>query len=228
MSQARTVKVSTQDRIGNFIRTNGLRAGILAACGMIAVVNIEPWAHTVAPILSSDDTLVLGLFYQIPFVGGILRGLGWAMGIAVSVLPWAIVQTFECLPSVMENSRRNLRNVIEGLKRNAAELRCNPEDDPRYQELVEKYNNLPTRTLNGFYVGRLIAYAIDAVVVFAYYPWLKDGWSSVRWGWPMLSDWDGKNILITLLILFAFQKLVELFLWTRNVREYLISEEPVK
>ena len=202
-----------------------LQLAILAACGYIAVVNIEPWTHLIAPVFTSTDAAVIGMFYRIPVIGNLLQGGGWLVAIGASLIPWGLVQTFECLPTIMESSRRNLKTAIEGIQRNAQELNIDPSSDPRLQKLVTQYNNLPVQTLKGFYVGRMIAYAIDAVVVLWYYPILKGGWAALQYGVPLPQDWDVPNILRCLAILFLFQKLVELLLWSKNVREYLVVQE---
>lgn len=210
----------------NIKNVGPLRLAILAGLGYIAVLNIEPYSLTVAPIVSSPDAAVVGMFYRIPILGPRIQDLGWLLGLGAGVLPWALVQTFQTLPSVLEADRKNLKSAIDGIVRNAQSLNVPPDSDPRLSALVAQYNNLPARTLARFYTLRLVAYLVDTAVVLWHYPPFKDGWEFLSYGvYPLPGDFAWGNILTSVAILFVFQWLVEMFLWLGNVKRYLVIQE---
>lgn len=200
-----------------------LEFGLMVLAGFIFFKNLEPYVRLIAPILTNPDGAVTRIFYSIPLLGGVFQSIGWLFGFLGAVLPCLLIVFLEILPSFFENERENIKNTIDSISAHSRSQLS--ESDDELQELRERYNRMPLETLKRFYTWRTIAYLIDAAIILWYYPPLIGGWSAARWGWPELGDIDFANLGITVAILFLFQLLVELVLWLRNVRKYLVIVE---
>lgn len=202
-----------------------LRLGCLAGMAYIAALNIEPYTRLIAPIIKQPALNLVGGLAQVPFVSGAVGTLTMVVAAGASVVPWGLVQGFQVAPTLLESSRENLKQTIEGLRRNSHELQSDPDSPAKLQELIDKYNKLPVATLLGFYAGKALAYTVDALVVTLVYPPFKEGWGVLQYGVPMLSDWDIENLAKTFCILFVFEALLNIYLWSQNVAKYLIQKE---
>jgi hypothetical protein len=188
---------------------------ILLSCGLIALKNLEPYEALVR-IIFGEDSPPAKLLNFIPVVGRI-----WAYVIALIVfLP---IQILEIYVSIIEGNRQSLKTTISKLKLDqASNTEPDPDLDRRIVALERKYNNFVIDTLMRFYQYRNWAYIIDAAIVFWYYCPVKGGWEEFQWGFPTVDQWHFPNVLLCVIIMFLFQKLVELYLWLRNVDEYFV------
>lgn len=187
---------------------------LLLVMGIILFANLEPYAAGAKFLFG--DKLPAKIIEMIPFVGGL-----WPY--VVGGLLMAPIIYFEVKPTTIEMNRKSLERTIAILEQQQVSSPDNPNISVELARLQQKLNNFALDTYKIFKKARLAAYIVDFVAIEIYYPPIKGGWSTLRWGWPTIDDYDLKNIAIALAILFLLQILVMGFLWNRNVNEIFVK-----
>ena len=182
---------------------------------LLISANLEPYAAAAYALF--NDKLPAQILSQIPIIGGI-----WTYFAGGLVL--AAILCLEVYPSILMGNRQSIKYVIDILKK---EQSTNPsaETPDQIARLEAKYANFALETYNKFQEFRIYAYLVDFCFIVSYYPPLKEGWASLKWGAPGIDELDWANIAITIVILVGLQSIVVGYLWVRNINEYFVRRE---
>ena len=187
---------------------------LLLMMALLIFANLEPYAA--GAVFLFGGKLPAKILSMIPLIGGL-----WPYLVGGLVL--APIIFLEVYPSVLKGNRESLKRTIEVLRQQQASSPADPNIPLQLAKLEEEYNNFALNTYLKFDYFRIIAYVVDAVALFIYYPPFKEGWGAFRWGWPRAEDLDWQHIGIAILILFMVQILVVGYLWIRNVNEIFVK-----
>jgi len=188
---------------------------ILLVMGILVFANLEPYAAAAYYLFSNK--LPAQILSLIPFIGGI-----WAY--VIGGLFMSIILALEVAPTVIMGTKASIKRTIDILKATYRENPTDPNVPAEIAKLQARHDRFELEIFLLFNQARVFAYLVDFVMICLRYPPLKDGWESMRWGFPRLDDLDWSNILITFGILIGLELLIFAYLWLRNVNSIFLKE----
>lgn len=147
--------------------------GIAFALG-VAALNVQPYLRTILFLASSFDSVSARFLFSLPVLGGILTALGGLITLFAAVVFWAFVQLNEILPDILKNNRDNLKHTVSAYREVAGDNLSAKDDEPGViQMLVEFYNNLPAKWIQGLFNNQKVAFFVDFGLSFIWFQPLK-------------------------------------------------------
>lgn len=213
-----------------FVPPSRLLKVIYWLCVVVLLVfcwfNIRPYALAIKHVFT--DQIHLGLpaiittpLYATP-IGALFRiafsNFNWLLGAAL----WAIIQSIEILPIVIEKNKAFLRTVIQE-SGNIQTFEISPNDDPALAALKRLFNKLPAEILKDARNFAYFIYVVDFCVVFSVYPPCSGGFTRLglilatgQW-----SKLDYSNLVAMAVTLFGVEILVRLIFWVGQFAYYM-------
>lgn len=191
---------------------------LLVGIGMFCFANMKPYLDIVGYLGDFFLSLPLMPFLlQLPLIGWLITTAGGVLQTIFGAILWAILQIFELLPTVMKNNPGFLLAVIAAY-RAFRQLRVEAGDNRVIKRLKAKYNSLPTQWLEEAEHYRAIAYAVDALLCFAFYPPIKGGWENMGLFLmaPSFSDLDRNHIILALSSMFLVEAMYRAYRFVSN------------
>ena len=139
---------------------------LLAAGGLLLIVNIEPYI-AVTQLIFSDKTSgvdVCSTIGGMPFVGGILKGgcglIGEVAYALAGFVVWAIFQIVELLPIANSFNIPFLSNLL-GRMQTAPQVQEGESDRDAVRRIKKKHNSIVERSLGALLAFSWVMYLLD-------------------------------------------------------------------
>jgi hypothetical protein len=184
---------------------------LLFVAGALIVANIKPYVN-----ISSWLGSGLG---SMPFVKSLstFPPLAWlfdngGMGLALiaGFILWGLLQGLEMLPKIILNDPDALLVLMSWVNQ-FKKITHRESDSALLRKLKYRFNNLPLEWIEKMQQSRAIAYVIDGLLCFGYYPPIVGGYDrlGVFLIAPNLKDLDLYNIVAAIATMFGLEVLYE-------------------
>jgi hypothetical protein len=181
------------------------------AAGLLIVANIKPYINIVSWIGSGlADVRVVQTLSQIPLLNWALSNGGMGLAFIAGFLLWGLLQGLQMLPKIILNDPEALLVLMAWVSQFKA-IAHKSGDSELLRKLKYRFNNLPLEWLEGMQQARAIAYVVDGLLCFGYYPPIIGGYDrlGVFIFAPSISDLDISNIIAALATMFGIEVLYE-------------------
>jgi len=211
----------------NFLNTNTVIKWLywlsIAAGIWFAYLNIAPYAEIVKRImLAGTDTTLIRLIASIPLINGIVASVGTAAHWIIGLMLWAIIQTIEVFPLVLQRDRAFMRTLIQHSESHQ-KFQIKDNDDPALASLKRWYNLFPSLTIRRARNAALFVYTIDFLICITLYPPCEGGFSNFTFilstGQYGLLDYE--NIILLLTTLFIVELLIRFIFWLGQIAYFM-------
>ncbi|MGF1514243.1 MAG: hypothetical protein ACFB5Z_11185 [Elainellaceae cyanobacterium] len=196
-----------------------LKFGLLVGAGFCIWLNIQPYVGVAEMLLEGTvESRALDLLLSLPLIGGLVAKLGDFVITLVGVSIWAIFQILELMPTFLMGTRPMIRRVIDGFE-SVELLHIDANDLPFVAELKDKHNQMPFEWIRTSLLLATLAYIVDLVVCFSWFPPIKGGIErlGVVLAAPSPSDFDLRNVIFALVTLLAVEAIVWCWMWLGNM-----------
>lgn len=181
--------------------------------GALIVLNIKPY-------VSISSWIGTGLS-EIPFIQTLSNypALSWlfsnsGMGIAVitGFLLWGLLQGLELLPEIILNDPNALLVLMSWVYQ-FKKIRHKDNDSALLKKLKYRFNNLPLEWIESMQQAKAIAYLIDGILCFGYYPPIVGGYDrlDVFLVAPSIRDLNAYNIVAAIATMFGLEVLYKVY-----------------
>ena len=194
---------------------------VMLAC---AYANIRPYEIAVRHFFGYQVSgSFIKLVSRIPIVNGLAAIFGASMFWIVGALFWALLQSVEIFPVVLQRDQAFIRTLIYASEQHQ-KFEVKEGEDPTLSALKRWYNLFPSVTIARARNAALFCYVIDFLVVSVVYPPAKNFGQAVFYimsgQWSRLS-WI--NIFYLLLTLFAVDLLTRFLFWLGEIIYFMKS-----
>ena len=212
--------------------SKGFLYGFLLLLSSVAVLNAQPYILA-SSSLFGEVVVIPGvdLLARLPGVAPILALLGMLLPPLLGIVVWAVLQFLQCIPLFMADPQILRRRI------SAAQAWCQVNlggsNVDWVNDLIKRFMSFPLELQKGLIKGAAISYLVDAVIGAWHYPPLNVPVQSVKeaWGYFMdllrgdfdfgLVDWE--SVAKLAVMLFAFEGLIALLLFIRQIGLYLLG-----
>ncbi len=192
---------------------------------VFAYMNIAPYARIAKTIiLSTADIDLVKLISYIPVINGIAATIGTAVHWVIGFVLWAVIQTVEVFPIVLQRDRAFMKTIIN--EANADQkFEVKETDDPALAALKKWYNQFPSLTISRARTSALFVYAIDFMICITVYPPCPGGFGQLVYilftGQFSRLDWT--NIVLLLCTLFVIELIVRFLFYLGQIAYFMKS-----
>jgi hypothetical protein len=190
-----------------------IRFCLFFAAGALIVANIKPYVNIVSwlgnglgamPIAKSLSTF--------PPFGWLLDNGGMGLALIAGFLLWGLLQGLEMLPKIILNDPEALL-VLMSWVHQFKKITHRESDSPLLTKLKYRFNNLPLEWIEGMQQARAIAYIVDGILCFTFYPPIVGGYDrlGVFLVAPSIKDLDVYNIVASIATMFGLEVLYEVY-----------------
>jgi hypothetical protein len=194
-----------------------LLSGLIAALTYVSWLNIGPYVQLVK-MLGDDSPNWL---QDLPLIGAIVNAWSSLIMTIVGILVWAMIQTLQILWLLVSLDRRALTGAVSNAQTSRFQITGNADRPAR--QIAKKANKIPYFFIRWAGLFSLGAYAFDAAIGLSLYPPARsigDFFFALSAG--LWSRIDGKNLTKLILMLFAFEIALILFIvvwqWVKTRR----------
>ena len=190
-----------------------LRFCLLIGIGCLAFANIKPYINIVNWLGSGlADNKILTVIAKIPLIGYAFTTGAIATTFILGCLLWAILQGQQMLPKLVLNDPEALLVLMSWVVRFKA-IAFKSTDTPMLRQLKQRFNNIPLEWIERMQNARAIAYVIDGILCFGYYPPIVGGYDrlGVFLVSPSLNDIAWFNVVAALATMFGIEVLYEVW-----------------
>lgn len=185
---------------------------LLMVIGSFAIQNIKPYI-SIAEWLGEGVSLpVIEALSRLPIIS-IVMGLGrGTLAFICGVLIWALLQGLQMLPKIIMDDPEAIL-VLMSWVHAFKQIAYRESDSPLLRQLKDRFNSMPAQWVESMQVARAIAYVIDGILCFGFYPPIVGGYDrlGVFLTAPMMSDIDFRNLIAALVTMFAIEVLYEIW-----------------
>ena len=128
----------------------------------------------------------------------------------LGVIIWALLQGNQMLPKLVLNNPESLLVLMSWVSR-FKEITLKQSDSVLLRQLKQRFNNIPLEWVERMQNARAIAYVIDGILCFGYYPPIVGGYDrlSVFIAAPSFADVDWFNLVAALATMFGIEVMYE-------------------
>lgn len=192
---------------------------------VFAYMNIAPYAQVAKIIIASTaDIDLVRLISYIPIVNGIAATIGTAVHWIIGFILWAVIQTVEVFPIVLQRDRAFMKTLINEANSHQR-FEVKETDDPALAALKKWYNQFPSLTISRARTAALFVYAIDFLICITVYPPAPGGFGQLVFllftGQFTRLDWT--NITLLLCTLFVIELIVRFLFYLGQIAYFMKS-----
>ncbi len=211
--EATTTSVPNSQKSGTHWLIQFLRFCLLIGIGCLAFANIKPYINIVNWLGSGlADNKILSVIANIPLIGYLFTTGAIATTFVLGCLLWAILQGQQMLPKLVLNDPEALLVLMSWVVRFKS-IAFKSTDTPMLRQLKQRFNNIPLEWIERMQNARAIAYVIDAILCFGYYPPIVGGYDrlGIVLVSPSLNDIAWFNVVAALATMFGIEILYEVW-----------------
>ena len=188
-----------------------IRFCLFFAAGFLIFANIKPYINIVMWLGTGlSDMPIVKQLSQYPAFSWAFSSGGIGIAFIAGFLLWGLLQGMQILPKIILNDPEALLVLMawvyqfKGIAHKAT-------DSPLLYKLKQRFNNLPLEWIESLQQARAIAYIVDGVLCFSFYPPIIGGYDrlGVFLVSPSVSDLNLYNIAAALLTMFGIEILYE-------------------
>lgn len=188
-----------------------IRFCLFFAAGLLVFANIKPYINIVTWFGSGlANTPIINWLSQFPLFGLLLSNGGVGLAFIAGFLLWGLLQGLQMLPKIILSNPEALLVLMAWVYQFKG-IAHKSNDSPLLRKLKQRFNNLPLEWIERLQQTRAIAYVIDAILCFGYYPPINGGYDrlGIFLVSPSLSDVNWYNVIAALLTMFGIEILYE-------------------
>lgn len=188
---------------------------LLFVAGALIVANIKPYVNIVSWLGSGLGTIpFIQSLSTFPPLAWLLGNGGIGLATIAGFLVWGLLQGLEMLPKIILNDPDALLVLMSWVYQ-FKKITHRDNDSALLRKLKTKFNNLPLEWIEGIQQSRAIAYIIDGILCFSFYPPIVGGYDrlGVFLIAPNFKDLDLYNIVAALATMYGLEVLYEV--WKR-------------
>ena len=211
--EATTTSVPNSQKSGTHWLIQFLRFCLLIGIGCLAFANIKPYINIVNWLGSGlADNKILSVIENIPLIGYLFTTGAIATTFVLGCLLWSILQGQQMLPKLVLNDPEALLVLMSWVVRFKS-IAFKSTDTPMLRQLKQRFNNIPLEWIERMQNARAIAYVIDAILCFGYYPPIVGGYDrlGIVLVSPSLNDIAWFNVVAALATMFGIEILYEVW-----------------
>jgi hypothetical protein len=221
--QSATTATSTSTVTTPHFMVRLIRFCAMFAIGSLIFANIKPYINIIGWLGSGlGDMGIVPLLMQIPPVRWALTtGAAFTTFIAGFLL-WGLLQGLQMLPVLMKRNPEALL-VLMGWLSKFKGVAYADSDSAALRQLKQQFNAIPVQWLEDAQQARAIAYIVDAVLCFGFYPPIVGGYDrlGVVMFAPSPADIDWRNICASLAAMFGVEVLYHVWRLLNTALELL-------
>ena len=213
VTEEATTPVPNSQKSGTHWLIQFLRFCLLIGVGCLAFANIKPYINIVNWLGSGlADNKILTVIAKIPLIGYAFTTGAIATTFIFGCLLWAILQGQQMLPKLVLNDPEALLVLMSWVVRFKA-IAFKSTDTPMLRQLKQRFNNIPLEWIERMQNARAIAYVIDGILCFGYYPPIVGGYDrlGIFLVSPSLNDIAWFNVVAALATMFGIEVLYEVW-----------------
>lgn len=184
----------------------GISAGLVLR---LLQLNLAPWIAGANYLLGTPPVIGTG---WAGFASGVLAWVVQNCNALAGGLVWGLVQLCELAPLLIFSNKEGIRNSLDSIRANQETIPVDEDDHKVVQSLKNAFNDFVIRLFQNILEARYVAYALELVVTFWYYP-VTGGAGAIE---PV-------KLAVNILSVCAFEAVSYLVLWVLNFRRYLIA-----
>jgi hypothetical protein len=150
------------------------------------------------------------------------------MGIAfiTGFLLWGLLQGLEMLPEIILNDPDALLVLMSWVYQ-FKKIRHKDSDSALLRKLKYRFNNLPLEWIEGMQQARAIAYIVDAILCFGYYPPIVGGYDrlGVFLVAPNIADLNAYNIVAAIATMFGLEILYKVYKMVKTALDVMAETQ---
>ncbi len=211
--EASTTSVPNSQKSGTHWLIQFLRFCLLIGVGCLAFANIKPYINIVNWLGSGlADNKILSVIGNIPLIGYLFTTGAIATTFVLGCLLWAILQGQQMLPKLVLNDPEALLVLMSWVVRFKS-IAFKSTDTPMLRQLKQRFNNIPLEWIERMQNARAIAYVIDGILCFGYYPPIVGGYDrlGIFLVSPSFNDIAWFNVVAALATMFGIEILYEVW-----------------
>ena len=188
-----------------------IRFCLFFAAGLLIFANIKPYIKIVTWLGTGlSDMPIVKQLSQYPIFNWAFSGGGVVMAFIAGFLLWGLLQGLQILPKIILNDPEALLVLMAWVYRFKS-IAHKQTDSALLRKLKQRFNNMPLEWIESLQQARAIAYIIDGILCFSFYPPIIGGYDrlSVFLVSPSISDLNLYNIAAALLTMFGIEILYE-------------------
>ena len=183
---------------------------LFLAIGSIAFANIKPYISICTWLGSGLSDPVYQALASFPLTGWIMNLGAGTLAFLCGLVLWALLQSLQMLPVIILDDPEAILVLMSWVAQFKA-VAFKSGDSPLLLQLKQRFNNLPLEWVENLQTGRAIAYVIDGLLVFGFYPPIVGGYERLGLflSAPQWSDIDWLNVIAALATMFAIEVLYQ-------------------
>lgn len=181
---------------------------LFMAIGYLAFANMKPYISICTWLGSGLSDPVLQALSTFPLTGWIMSLGAGTLAFLCGIALWALLQGLQMLPVIILDDPEAILVLMSWVSQFRS-VAFKSDDSPLLIQLKQRFNNLPLEWVENLQTGRAIAYVIDGVLVFGFYPPIVGGYErlGVFLAAPAWQDIDWYNVVASLVTMFAIEVL---------------------
>jgi hypothetical protein len=183
------------------------------AAGALIVLNIKPYINISAWIGTGlGDIPFIQSLSTYPALAWLFSNSGMGIAFITGFLLWGLLQGLEMLPEIILNDPDALLVLMSWVYQ-FKKIRHKDSDSVLLRKLKYRFNNLPLEWIEGMQQARAIAYILDALLCFGYYPPIVGGYDrlGVFLVAPNIADLNAYNIVAAIATMFGLEILYKVY-----------------
>jgi hypothetical protein len=204
-----------------------LRFCLFFAAGALIVLNIKPYINISAWIGTGlGDIPFIQSLSQYPALAWLFSNSGMGIAFITGFLLWGLLQGLEMLPEIILNDPDALLVLMSWVYQ-FKKIRHKDSDSALLRKLKYRFNNLPLEWIEGMQQARAIAYIVDAILCFGYYPPIVGGYDrlGVFLIAPNIRDLNAYNIVAAIATMFGLEVLYKVYKMVKTALDVMAETQ---
>jgi hypothetical protein len=204
-----------------------IRFCLFFAAAALIVANIKPYVNIVTWLGNGLGSLpFIQSLSTFPPLGWLLGNSGIGLATIAGFLLWGLLQGLEMLPKIILDDPDALLVLMSWVYQ-FKKISHRDNDSPLLTKLKRRFNNLPLEWIEGMQQARAIAYIIDGILCFSFYPPIVGGYDrlSVFLVAPSIQDLDIYNIVAAIATMFGLEVLYKVYKLIRTALDIMAETQ---
>jgi hypothetical protein len=197
------------------------------AAGALIVLNIKPYINISAWIGTGlSDIPFIQSLSTFPALSWLFSNSGMGIALITGFLLWGLLQGLEMLPEIILNDPNALLVLMSWVYQ-FKKIRHKDNDSALLKKLKYRFNNLPLEWIEGMQQARAIAYIVDALLCFGYYPPIVGGYDrlGVFLIAPNIKDLNAYNIVAAIATMFGLEVLYKVYRLVKTALDVIAESQ---
>jgi hypothetical protein len=178
--------------------------------GTLAFANIKPYISICSAIGAGLGDPIYQSLSKLPVLSWIMSLGSGTIAFICGLCLWALLQSLQLLPKIILDDADAILVLMSWVSRFKA-VAFKSDDSALLVQLKQRFNNLPLEWIESMQFARAMAYVIDGILVFWFYPPIVGGYDRVDvfLTAPSFKDIDWNNLIAAIATMFAVEVLYD-------------------